>query len=338
MSKLHQSLLGAAAAFWLSFGAAHAAPFDAPDSGQPDAVQSHVNAAYLAASGDVSVDNLPSTLYLINDKVFASPVPAWRAKPHPAATKMFDQFYYLGENWVSAWALNTPEGIVVFDALPTAGEAEQFIEGGLRKLGLDPARIKYVVITHGHADHFGGAKYLQDKYKAHVLMSAVDWDNAAKAATPAAPAPTRDMTITDGQQWKVGATTITFALTPGHTPGTISALIPVTDQGRKHVISFVGGTGLNAVVNPSKGGGKILRDSLLKFAKLSVAANADVVIASHPFLDDSLEKAARRAAVKTGPSPWVATRDGVLRYYVSSIEAVHAIEAYDRLKLAPAGN
>jgi metallo-beta-lactamase class B len=50
------------------------------------------------------------------------------------------------------------------------------VADGLKKLGLDPAQIKYVIVSHGHSDHAAGAKYLQDIYKARVLLSAADWD------------------------------------------------------------------------------------------------------------------------------------------------------------------
>ena len=39
-----------------------------------------------------------------------------RKGPLPA-TRVFDQLYFVGDNSVSAWAIDTPEGIVLFDAL-----------------------------------------------------------------------------------------------------------------------------------------------------------------------------------------------------------------------------
>ena len=66
-------------------------------------------------------------------------------------------------NTVGSWALNTSDGIILFDTLNNTEEAQRIIEGGMKTMGLDPTRIKYIVIMHGHADHFGGAKYLQDK-------------------------------------------------------------------------------------------------------------------------------------------------------------------------------
>ena len=35
----------------------------------------------------------------------------------------------------------------------------------MKKLGLDPANIKYAVVTHAHPDHDGGAEHLQDHYR-----------------------------------------------------------------------------------------------------------------------------------------------------------------------------
>lgn len=336
MRKIFKRLLIGALLAALPAGWVAAAPFDAPKTNLPASIQDHIDLAYLVANGDISQRNLPGTLYVTGDKNFQNPVPEMMKLPDQPATRMFDQFYYLGIDWVSAWALNTPDGIILFDTLDNTAEAQTYIEGGLRHVGLDPNRIKYIVLTHGHYDHIGGAKYLQEKYHARVLMSGADWDmvqdDVAKGIAKVPP-PTRDMSITDGEKLTLGGTTISFYLTPGHTPGTVSMIIPVTDHGKPHVISFIGGTGLTRDKHPSRGGGKVLRDSLMKFAKISVAAGADVVISCHPFLDDSWDKAKLVNEGKAGRvSPWVATKDAVLRYYVSSIELVYAIEAYDQWK------
>ena len=49
--------------------------------------------------------------------------------------------------------------------------AEPEIADGLKKVGLDPANIKYVVVSHGHGDHHGGAKFLQDQFKPRLVLS-----------------------------------------------------------------------------------------------------------------------------------------------------------------------
>src|SRR5580765_4690504 len=90
------------------------------------------------------------------------PAPAresWYAEP----AKVFDNLYYVGMTEYSAWAITTSQGIILLDAIfDYSIEAE--VDEGLKKLGLNPADIKYVIVSHGHVDHAGGAKFLQEKY------------------------------------------------------------------------------------------------------------------------------------------------------------------------------
>ena len=162
----------------------------------------------------------------------------WYAEP----VKVFDNFYFVGQSEYSVWAITTSEGIIVVDTIFDYSVEEE-VAGGLKKLGLDPANIKYAIVSHPHPDHHGGAKFLQDRFGTRVIMSAADWDfldrtNGTK--------PKRDMVATDGQKLTLGDTTVTMYITPGHTPGTISFLIPVKDNGKPHLAAMWGGTGLNA--------------------------------------------------------------------------------------------
>src|SRR6185503_11596880 len=122
---------------------------------------------------------------------------------------------------------------------------------GLTTLGADPKQIKYVVVSHAHRDHVGGARLLQERFGAKVIMSADDWD--LLAGDPGSyPKPTRDMVAIDGQQLTLGDTTLTFYRTPGHTYGTISTLIPVRDGGRRHLAALWGGTAFNWMTTPAR--------------------------------------------------------------------------------------
>lgn len=174
-----------------------------------------------------------------------------RAKklPNPQPTKVFDNLYYVGLGYVSAWALTTSDGIILFDTLDNPAEAKRYIVGGLKTLGLYPENIKYIIIMHGHGDHYGGARYMQDRFpNAHLLMSEADYLLAEKSASSGkgpfakVPPPRRDMVITDSEKLTLGDTTIPLYITPGHTQGTISTIITVRDHGQPHVISFWGGT------------------------------------------------------------------------------------------------
>src|SRR5438128_1379823 len=82
----------------------------------------------------------------------------WYAEP----AKVADNLYFLGTRIHSAWAIVGSDGIIVLEALFDYA-AQDEIFGGMRKLGLDSRRVKYVILSHAHADHDGGAKLLQDE-------------------------------------------------------------------------------------------------------------------------------------------------------------------------------
>ena len=167
----------------------------------------------------------------------------WYAEP----VKVFDNLYFVGQTEYSAWAVNTSDGIILIDTIfDYSVEAE--VVDGLKKLGLDPSTIKYAIVSHGHGDHSGGAKYLQDRFGTRIIMGAPDWEMVARSTRD--PAPKRDIVASDGQKLTLGDTTLTLYLTPGHTPGTISTLIPVKDIGRPHLMAAWGGTAFNFARTP----------------------------------------------------------------------------------------
>ncbi|MFO1247654.1 MAG: MBL fold metallo-hydrolase [Alphaproteobacteria bacterium] len=84
-------------------------------------------------------------------------------------TKLFDNLYSVGQNEVSAQALVTSGGIILFDTLSSEDEARNILVPNMIALGLKPQDIKYVVISHEHGDHYGGAPYLQKTYGAKVV-------------------------------------------------------------------------------------------------------------------------------------------------------------------------
>jgi len=89
-------------------------------------------------------------------------------------TKLFDNLYSIGQNQVSSQALVTSAGIIVFDTLNNEDEARNLLVPNMIKLGLNPGDIKYIVISHEHPDHYGGARYLQKTYGARVIASVND--------------------------------------------------------------------------------------------------------------------------------------------------------------------
>ncbi len=141
--------------------------------------------------------------------------------------KVFDNLYFFGQSEYAVWAITTSEGIIVLDTIFDYSVEDEVV-GGMKKMGLDPATIKYAVVSHAHPDHDGGARFLQEHYGTRVIMSPADWDVLDKRTRGTKPK--RDIEATDGQKLTLGDTTLTLYFTPGHTPGTISTVFPVKDQ------------------------------------------------------------------------------------------------------------
>ena len=88
--------------------------------------------------------------------------------------KLFDNVYAIGNVGTVAYVIQTSAGLMMIDALG-ANQVESDLLPGFAKLGLDPAQVKTILVGHGHADHFGGAAYFQQKFGSKVYVSAPDW-------------------------------------------------------------------------------------------------------------------------------------------------------------------
>jgi metallo-beta-lactamase class B len=232
--------------------------------------------------------------------------------PQPA--QLFDNLYYVGLNSVGAYVLKTSQGLILIDALNTAEDAEKVIVAGMKTLGLEPRDLKYILISHGHGDHYGGAKWLADTYGAHVVASAQDWETMSKppqrpagAATSgrAAPnwgaPPAHDIDAADGQVLTLGDTAVTMVLTPGHTPGTLSFIVPVFANGQRHMLAMWGGTAIPANAEAHR---QYLA-SFDHFAQFTKRLGVDVELSNHPFVDDGLARMEQLRAKPRGANPFV---------------------------------
>ncbi|MEP6962934.1 MAG: MBL fold metallo-hydrolase [Acidobacteriota bacterium] len=222
--------------------------------------------------------------------------------------QVFDNLYMLTTKGNSAWAVNTSEGIILIDTL-FGYAAQDAIVDGLKKAGLDPAKIKYIVVSHAHGDHDGSVKILQDAYNARIIMGPKDWELAAREANP----PRHDIEATDGQKLTLGDTTITIYITPGHTGGTLSVLVPVKDRGVPHMAMEWGGTALSGATTKEMLQSYISNAN--RFSDIAAGSGADVIIVNHTDYNDALTRLERTKARKAGePNPWVVGKAEVGKY------------------------
>src|SRR5438034_5343746 len=67
----------------------------------------------------------------------------WYAEP----AKVADNLYFLGTKIHSAWAIVGSDGIIILEALFDYAAQDEII-GGMKKVGLDINKVKYVIISH----------------------------------------------------------------------------------------------------------------------------------------------------------------------------------------------
>jgi metallo-beta-lactamase class B len=262
--------------------------------------------------------------------------PAWQffcIDPHANAatdppiepSKIFDNVYAIGNTGTVAYAVTTPDGIVLLDSL-SAPEVEPVLLPGMRKLGLDPAKVKLVVVAHGHADHFGGSAYFQE-HGAQVAMSAADWDFIApKPGAPgrgAAP-PHREIALVEGQPIRFSDFSVTPVLTPGHTPGSMGFIFPVKDNGKTYTAAMFGGTMLTAT-RPTPEQLNQYLESIAHFRAETVKAGAEAELQNHPLMDDFTGRLAALKTRKPGqPNPFIVGRDNYPKFLDVMSECMQA--------------
>ena len=246
----------------------------------------------------------------------------WYASPY----KVFDNLYWLGTRQHSSWALRTSAGIIIIDTNFTWATQPEIIDG-LKTLGLDPRQIKYVVLSHAHGDHDQGVAELQKQFGAKVVMGAADWESTLqRPATAPGGVPTRDVTVgSDGMKLTLGDTTVDIVPTPGHTPGTLSYVFPVKDQGRTIMVAYSGGT-LTGAFGTNGARWDEYIESQKRIGKAAADAGATVILSNHSEYDNAYTKARLISAKReVGENhPFVVGADAVQRYFTVMTECATA--------------
>jgi len=316
----------------LAFVSAAAAQTPAP-SRAGDSIEGHLAAGKNAAGGR---DDTPDFYGLVT-AICVAPLngaprpdaPAPRPNPNRKNAylepkKAFDDLYWMGTPSRSSWALTTSDGIILYD---THGvyESEDLIVGGLKKLGLDPAMVKYVIISHAHLNEVGGAKLMQERYGARIVMGAGDWDLVAESVNgfPTGK-PKRDIVATDGMKITLGGRTVTLYLLPGHTPGSIGGIFQVHDQGKPLTVAYSGGTEFN-FPNDVPHFDTYLA-SVRKFASIAAAAGATIIMGNQSQFDNAAPRLRMLADRRPGEAhPLEVGAAAVTRYFKIEDECAQAV-------------
>jgi metallo-beta-lactamase class B len=188
---------------------------------------------------------------------------------------------------VGGWIIDTGAGYIMLDASYDYGYEEILIPG-MNKLGLDPSKIKFILITHAGPDHVGCAYKFQRDFPGIQVI----FNNTIKANPAYLPFPPVTTVMKDGDKLTLGDTTVTMVYTPrsfnkdGSKGDGFSYLIPVKIHGKRHMWATFGTTGIPGTA-PER---NLWRESMAHFLASVDNLRADIAISSHPFVDGSVRR------------------------------------------------
>jgi glyoxylase-like metal-dependent hydrolase (beta-lactamase superfamily II) len=142
--------------------------------------------------------------------------------------------------------------------------ALDLVDRYIGEIGRQGLRVRYIIDTHTHADHFSGAQALRRQFGAPIVMHRLS------------PAPHVDLHVEDGHSLPLGAMRLAILHTPGHTRDSIA--IHVEDRVFTGDTLLIGGTGRSDL--PS-GDPDQLFDSL--FGKLLALPDETLVFPAHDY-------------------------------------------------------
>ncbi len=199
-------------------------------------------------------------------------------------TELFDGFYFVGTVSVGQYVMKTPDGgYVLFDTMNNAADVQNITIPQLQSAGIDPAKLRALIVTHGHGDHDGGVLELQSRFSpATTVVGSADY-GANKPYQATVQVNSSDL---NPHTLNVAGLTMTALATPGHTPGTTSFILPVTYKGEQHKIAYLGGSAFPGTAAAAL---QYMRAAETMYQQAK-AQKADSSINSHSFEDKTADR------------------------------------------------
>lgn len=214
----------------------------------------------------------------------------WLKNPWTLANRPFkvmENIYFVGTNWVSMFLLDTKEGLVLIDC--AMQETLYLLVDNIRALGFDPHNIKKILLTHGHFDHCGAVRAIQEMSGCEVWIGKdEEFFFTERRDLIVCEDTVPEFEITNFYDYDsvidLGDIKIQPVHCPGHTPGTTSLFFDVEHEGKNLTCAIHGGLGAGVLTKKQldKSGQPLsMREEYLESIAKVFDRKVDVVLPSH---------------------------------------------------------
>jgi metallo-beta-lactamase class B len=270
---------------------------------------------------------------LFTASLCAQPNSAW-TEPFPPH-KVAGNLYYVGSKDLASYLIATPEGHILINS--SLEESVPLIRASVERLGFKFGDIKILLISHAHSDHCAGsaeikkltgARYLVMEGDAEVVESGGATKSRLKADYLKFPPAKVDQVLKDGEEVKLGGSTLVARLTPGHTKGCTTWTMKVEDNGKSLNAVIIGSPNVNPgyILVENKEYPGIATDYEKCFRVLN-ALPIDLFLGAHGSYYDMVKK---HALIGSGSANPFADPEGYRRYVADREQAFR--KEWDRQK------
>lgn len=233
-----------------------------------------------------------------------SPTEAYTMRPYLMDQPPFricQGLYFVGNRWCSSHLIDTGAGLILLDT-PIAGSLPGLIHN-IWTLGFRPQDIKYIIVSHAHADHYGAVRALVHMTGAKTFLSAADakdmrehpqrFQDMNREIGPYNESFLPDVELEDGAIIQLGDTRIRCVSTPGHTVGVMSHFWTIQEGPDLRHIGIYGGAGFVTVSTEAltrNGQPLSLQQDFLDSIEKVWNEPVDIMLGNHPFHNDTYQK------------------------------------------------
>jgi metallo-beta-lactamase class B len=186
--------------------------------------------------------------------------------------KIIGNIYYVGTRTLTSFLIVTPQGNIIINS--TYERNVPVIQKSVEQLGFKFSDTKILLGNHAHGDHQEGDALVKQLTGAQVMAMAEDVP-ALQTMKPGGKEHPIDKVLHDGEELRLGGTTLVAHLTPGHTRGCTTWTMKVQEGGKPYDVMF--GCSLRApgTVTPA------IAEEFKRSFKLVQALPCDVQLGDH---------------------------------------------------------